>query len=91
MAYSPLGHHVRKLLGSSALQAVARRHGATSAQIAIAWGMRAGTVILIPKAADAAHVRENAGAADIELTAEDLAAIDAVHRPPTRKTALDLL
>ncbi|HEX3574579.1 MAG TPA: aldo/keto reductase [Rhodopila sp.] len=91
MAYSPLGHHVRKLLGSSALQAVARRRGATSAQIAIAWGMRAGTVISIPKAADAAHVRENAGAADIELTAEDLAAIDAVHRPPTRKTALDLL
>lgn len=91
MAYSPLGHHVRKLLGSPALQAVARRHGATSAQIAIAWGMRAGTVISIPKAADAAHVRENAGAADIELTAEDLAAIDAVHRPPTRKTALDLL
>jgi diketogulonate reductase-like aldo/keto reductase len=91
MAYSPLGHHVRKLLGSSALQAVARRHGATPAQIAIAWGMRSGTVISIPKAADAAHVRENAGAADIALTAEDLAAIDAAHRPPKRKTALDLL
>ncbi|HEY1411260.1 MAG TPA: aldo/keto reductase [Rhodopila sp.] len=91
MAYSPLGHHVRKLLGSSALQEVARRHGATPAQIAIAWGMRSGTVISIPKAADAAHVRENAGAADLTLTAEDLAAIDAVHRPPKRKTALDLL
>jgi diketogulonate reductase-like aldo/keto reductase len=91
MAYSPLGHHVRKLLGSSALQTVARRHNATPAQVAIAWGMRTGNVISIPKAADAAHVRENAGAAAIELTAEDLTAIDATHRPPSRKMGLDLL
>jgi len=40
MAYSPLGHHVRRLLGSRALQAVAARHGATPAQVAIAWSMR---------------------------------------------------
>jgi diketogulonate reductase-like aldo/keto reductase len=91
MAYSPLGHQVRKLLGSSALQAVARRHNATPAQVAIAWGMRTGNVISIPKAADAAHVRENAAAGAIQLTSEDLAAIDAVHRPPRRKVALDLL
>jgi diketogulonate reductase-like aldo/keto reductase len=91
MAYSPLGHQVRRLLGSSALQAVARRHGVTPAQVAIAWGMRDGNTISIPKAADAAHVRENAAAAAIELTAEDLASIDAVHRPPRRKVALDLL
>jgi diketogulonate reductase-like aldo/keto reductase len=91
MAYSPLGHQVRRLLGSAALQEVARRHGATPAQVAIAWGMRAGNVISIPKAADAAHVRENAGAGEIGLTAEDLAAIDAVHPPPQRKVGLDLL
>ncbi|MDR3529972.1 MAG: aldo/keto reductase [Rhodopila sp.] len=91
MAYSPLGHDVRRLLGSSALQAVARRHGATPAQVAIAWGLRGGNVISIPKAADVAHVRENAGAGGITLTAEDLAAIDAAHRPPKRKVALDLL
>jgi diketogulonate reductase-like aldo/keto reductase len=91
MAYSPLGHHVRKLLGSSALQAVAGRHNATPAQVAIAWGMRSGNVISIPKAADVAHVRENARAAEITLTAEDLAAIDAGHKPPKRKVALDLL
>jgi diketogulonate reductase-like aldo/keto reductase len=91
MAYSPLGHHVRRLLGSSALQTVARRHQATPAQVAIAWGLRGGNVISIPKAADAAHVRENAGAVAIELTAEDLAAIDAAHKPPTRKVGLDLL
>jgi diketogulonate reductase-like aldo/keto reductase len=91
MAYSPLGHHVRRLLGSRALQAVATRHGATPAQVAIAWGLRSGTVISIPKAADMAHVRENAAAGAITLTAEDCAEIDAAHRPPKRKVALDLL
>jgi diketogulonate reductase-like aldo/keto reductase len=91
MAYSPLGHNVRRLLGSSALQMVAKRHDATAAQVAIAWGMREGNVISIPKAADAGHVRENAAAVEVRLTDEDLAAIDAAHSPPRRKSALDLL
>ena len=91
MAYSPLGHHVRRLLDSKALKAVAARHDATAAQIAIAWGLRSGNVISIPKAADPAHVRENAAAALIELTQGDLAEIDAAHPPPTRKQPLDLL
>jgi len=78
-------------LATSALQAVAKRHGVTPAQVAIAWGMRDGNTISIPKAADAAHVRENAAAAGLTLTTEDLAAIDAAHPPPKRKTALDLL
>ncbi len=91
MAYSPLGHNARRLLGSSALQAVATRLGVTPAQVALAWSMRNGNTISIPKAADAAHVRENAAAADLALTAADLAAIDAAHPPPKRKAALDLL
>jgi diketogulonate reductase-like aldo/keto reductase len=91
MAYSPLGHDVRRLLGSAALKAVAARHGVTPAQVAIAWGMRGGNVIAIPKAADPAHVRENAAAGAIELTAADLSEIDAAHRPPLRKVSLDLL
>ncbi|WP_428483727.1 aldo/keto reductase [Rhodopila sp.] len=91
MAYSPLGHHVRRLLGSPALRAVARRHRVTPAQVAIAWGLRHPMVISIPKAADVAHVRENAAAATLELTPADLAEIDAAHQPPGRKQALDLL
>ena len=91
MAYAPLGHNVTKLLSSSALQTVARRHRTTPAAVAIAWGLRGGNVISIPKAADLAHVRENAGAGAIELTADDLAAIDSVHRPPRQKVSLDLL
>jgi diketogulonate reductase-like aldo/keto reductase len=91
MAYSPFGHHAGKLLGSSVLQAVARRHNTTPAAVAIAFGLRGGNVISIPKAANLAHVRENAAAMTIQLTAEDMATIDAVHLPPRRKVALDLL
>ncbi|MBV9783403.1 MAG: aldo/keto reductase [Acidisphaera sp.] len=91
MAYAPLGGQGGRLRRSAALTGVARRHGATPAQVAIAWTLRRPGVISIPKAADAAHVRENAGAAAIELTAADLAEIDAAHSPPRRKQALGML
>jgi len=91
MAYSPLGHHVSRLLASPALTAVARRHQATPAQVALAWGLRHPHVISIPKASDLSHVRENAGAADLVLNEADLAEIDATHPAPRRKTPLDLL
>jgi diketogulonate reductase-like aldo/keto reductase len=89
MAYSPVGQGGR-LLQSRALTAVAKRHNATPAQIAIAWTMRHGNVISIPKASDPAHVRENAVAAEIMLSDEDLAVIDAAHPPPARKQSLDI-
>ena len=91
MAYSPLGHTTSRLLRSPPLVAVARRHGVTPAQVALAWGLRFPHVISIPKASDPAHVRENAAAIDVALTAEDLAEIDAAHKPPQRKRPLDLL
>jgi diketogulonate reductase-like aldo/keto reductase len=90
MAYSPLGQAGR-LLRSPALQAVAQRHGATPAQIAIAWSLRDGNTISIPKSADPAHLRENAQAASIRLSEADLAEIDRTHRPPARKTSLAML
>jgi len=90
MAYSPIGQGGR-LLHSRALAEVAKRHGATPAQIAIAWGLRHTDVISIPKAVAAAHVRENARVAEITLSSEDLATIDAAHPPPARKQSLDIL
>jgi diketogulonate reductase-like aldo/keto reductase len=91
MAYSPLGHTTSRLLRSPALVSVARRHGCTPAQVALAWGLRFPYVISIPKASEAGHVRENAAAIDVVLTAEDFSEIDAAHKPPGRKQALDLL
>jgi aryl-alcohol dehydrogenase-like predicted oxidoreductase len=67
----------------SALEAVARRKNATLAQLAIAWpmaqGSRAGAFIVpIPGAKSRKHLEENVGAADIVLTADDLAEIDRI-------------
>jgi diketogulonate reductase-like aldo/keto reductase len=90
MAYSPVGQAGR-LLRSPALAEVAKRHDATPAQIAIAWAMRDGNVIAIPKAADPEHVRQNAAAATLVLTPEDRATIDAAHKPPTRRQPLGML
>ena len=90
MAYSPVGQAGR-LLRAPALAAVAARHGVTPAQVAIAWSLRQPGVISIPKAGDAAHVRLNAAAADIALTAADLAEIDAAYPPPRRKHSLAML
>ena len=89
MAYSPIGQG--QLPRSPALAAVAARHGATPFQIALAWAMRDPEIIAIPKASDPAHVRDNRRAADLVLTGEDLAEIDADFPPPTRRTRLAMI
>jgi diketogulonate reductase-like aldo/keto reductase len=48
-------------------------------------------MISIPKAGDAAHVRENAAAGSLTLTAEDLAEIDRAWPPPRRRQPLAML
>lgn len=89
MAYSPVGQG-GELLRSPALRAVAERHGASAAQVAVAWTLQPG-VVSIPKAADPAHVQENAAAAALRLTPEDHATLDAAYPPPGRKQPLDIL
>ena len=90
MAYSPVGQGGR-MLRHPTLAAVAARHNATPAQIAIAWGLRHPHVISIPKAGDLAHVRANAAAGEILLTPSDLAEIDTAFPPPRRATSLAML
>jgi diketogulonate reductase-like aldo/keto reductase len=89
MAYTPVGQG--SLLRQPAVQAVAARHGASPAQVAIAWTLRQPGVISIPKAANPTHVRDNAGAATLALNAADLAELDAAFPAPKRKRPLDML
>ena len=69
-----------------ALAAVAHAKNATLAQLAIAWTMARGRhagafVVPIPGAKSRKHLEENAGAADIVLTPDDLAEIDRIVPP----------
>ncbi|HZN53889.1 MAG TPA: aldo/keto reductase [Candidatus Polarisedimenticolaceae bacterium] len=89
MAYSPLEQG--RLRSTAALRRVAERHDATPAQIALAWTLRHENVVAIPKAAKRSHVRDNARAADIVLTEQDLADIDAAYPPPSRDVPLETL
>jgi diketogulonate reductase-like aldo/keto reductase len=90
MAYSPVGQGGR-LLRNKALGAVAARHEATPAQVAVAFTLVRPGVCSIPKATGPAHVRENAAAGELRLDAEDLSALDQAFPPPRRKVPLDLL
>jgi diketogulonate reductase-like aldo/keto reductase len=89
MAYTPIEQG--RVLGNPALRAVAERHGATPAQIALAWVIRRQGVTAIPRAASAVHVRENADALLIKLSAGDLAEIDRAFPPPAGPRALEMI
>ncbi len=71
--------------------AVADRHGATPAQIALAALMLRAGVVLIPKASTIAHVEDNAAALEIQLDGEDLDALDRAFPPPTSEQPLDII
>ena len=89
MAYSPIEQG--RLLTQPALYEVARRHGTTPTQIALAWVLRHDGVNAIPRASRPEHVRENATAREIRLSPEDLRLLDGVFPPPTRPRSLEVL
>ena len=89
MAYCPIGQG--RLAADAALAEMGRRLGATASQLALAWAMQRSGVMAIPKAVREAHLRENFAAASLQLSAADLAAIDARFPPPKRRTALAMV
>ncbi|AOP52889.1 MAG: aldo/keto reductase [Brevibacterium aurantiacum] len=89
MAYSPIEQG--RLLEDPTLAEVARRHEVSTAQILLAWAMRSGDVIAIPKASTPDHVKANAEAVDIALTSDDLADIDRAFPAPTSPMPLEVI
>jgi aryl-alcohol dehydrogenase-like predicted oxidoreductase len=58
---------------------IAERHEATPMQIALAWLLHVSPAMLpIPGTGSLRHLEENIAAAEIELSAEDMAALDAL-------------
>jgi diketogulonate reductase-like aldo/keto reductase len=84
VGYSPFGHGDfpgPKTPGGRVLQEVAAVHGATPRQAALAFLVRRPAVFAIPKASTPEHAAENAAAAELHLTEEELAQIDRVFPP----------
>jgi diketogulonate reductase-like aldo/keto reductase len=93
MAYSPIDHSRNTrggMLGDPQLISIASRHGVTTAQVALAWLLQQEGVIVIAKAGQEPHVRENRAALDLKLTDEDLTDLDQAFPPPRKKTALEM-
>jgi diketogulonate reductase-like aldo/keto reductase len=89
MAYSPLERG--RMLRHPVLAAVAARHAATPAQVALAWVLRVDGVAAIPRAGTPAHVEEDHAALELHLTAHDIAELDRAFPPPSGPRPLDVL
>ena len=81
-AWSPLGNG-SDLLQNPVLAEIAERHGATPAQVVLAWHLAKGTVA-IPKSVTPSRIEENLASVNVKLTAEDIAAVDALSTPEGR-------
>ncbi|MDZ5603733.1 aldo/keto reductase [Pseudomonas sp. RP23018S] len=90
MAYCPLAQGGR-FLDHGVLADIAEQHGATPAQVSLAWVTHGGGVIAIPKAVKPEHVQLNAAAGALRLTDQDLQAIDEAFAPPTHKHRLAMV
>jgi alcohol dehydrogenase (NADP+) len=85
-AYSPLGSPGAagkdaelSVLQNPDVRAVADKHDATPAQVALAWAIARGT-IAIPKSVNPERQRENLGAAELTLDAGDMGRLDSLDR-----------
>ena len=80
MAYAPLGES--SLVHDPTLARIRAAYGCSAAAVALAWAIRSGNVIAIPKSGFPTHVKENAVALSLTLTQRDLQTLDAAYPPP---------
>lgn len=70
VAYSPLDKG-RVSTGDAVLEKIGSRYGKTAAQVTLNWLIHQPNVIVIPKATNSNHLRENATSADFSMTDEE--------------------
>ena len=90
VAYTPFGPsaatYEASTTGGRVLAQIAAAHGATARQVALRFLLRYPQMFVIPKAVRLEHVTDNAGAANFELSAADIGAIEkAFKRGPGRR------
>ncbi|MDF2961653.1 MAG: glyoxal reductase [Paenibacillus sp.] len=94
MGYSPLaqaGSLRRGLVENKAVREIADQHKISPYQLLLAWCIRSGDVIAIPKASSDGHAFENAAAILVELSDGDLQKLDEAYPKPSRKMPLDMV
>ncbi|USU07880.1 aldo/keto reductase [Sphingomonadaceae bacterium OTU29MARTA1] len=89
MAYSPVEQG--RLVTDEGLGELAGERGVTPAQVALAWLLARDGVIAIPKAGTVEHARENRTAAELALSPEILARLDAMFPLPSDPVPLAML
>jgi diketogulonate reductase-like aldo/keto reductase len=77
-AYSPLARG--EVLEDQTVREIAEAHGASPAQVALRWCIEQDHVAAIPKATAPERIEENFRALDLELSADEIARIDALDR-----------
>ncbi|MGW9415948.1 aldo/keto reductase [Arthrobacter cupressi] len=77
-AWSPLGQG-GELLADETIAGIAAKHGATPAQVVIAWHLAIGNVV-IPKSVTESRIVENFAALGVTLDAADIEAINGLDR-----------
>ena len=78
-SWGPLGHAKLDLFGEGPIAAAAEAHGASPAQAIIRWHLQSGLVV-IPKSNNRDRMAQNFDVFGFELTADELAAIDALDQ-----------
>lgn len=82
-AWGPLGQGKSDLLENPVITGIAEAHGASPAQVVLAWHLTHG-IVTIPKSVTPSRIVANLAAAELELTADEVAAIDDLDRPDGR-------
>jgi len=94
VAYSPFGHDDFPQAASkpgALLEAIAKAHGASPRQVALAFLTRDAMVFAIPKAATAGHAADNAAAGSLTLSEDEIAALDRMFPRGRKPHSLPML
>lgn len=73
------------------LKVIARNHHVTPHQVMLAWTLRSGKILSIPKAGKVSHIKDNIEAQEINLTEDELKLINADFPQPVVKQPLDMI
>jgi len=76
VAYCPIARN--QVSDNETIREIAEKHGVSAAQVSLAWLLSKENLVAIPKATSEAHIRDNWAARNLELTDDEVAAIDGI-------------